>query len=64
MKKPFCLPEFALWLFVAAMCSGLSGTVWMLPVALIARAGPDRVGCAVRYGRGRGHGYRRLRLQL
>ncbi len=36
MKKPFCLPEFALWLFVAALCPGLSGTVWMLPVALIA----------------------------
>ena len=54
MKKPFCLPEFALWLFVAALCSGLSGTVWMLPVALIARAGPDRLGCAVRHGRGYG----------
>ena len=54
MKKPFPLTEFALWLFVAALCSGLSGTVWMLAVALIARAGPDRVGCAVRHGRGYG----------
>ena len=52
MKKPFCLSEFALWLFVFAMCSGLGGTVWMLAVALIARADPDRVGCAVRHGRG------------
>lgn len=65
MKKPLPLTEFTLWLFVAALCSALSGTGWMMPVvALIARAGPDRLGCVVRQKRGCGHGYRRLRLRL